>query len=109
LLTAAVVGEEMTVAEVGSGKGVSVGRGVCVGGSVGGKGVFVGMAACVCATIVNAAATAVFWTSTACMVGAAGAPQALMSSAMTTIVRAEKCFMRCEYLLMKLAVGETAA
>ena len=50
LLTDAVVGEGRTadvanVAEVGKGNGVSVGKGVCVGVSVGGRGVLVGMAA----------------------------------------------------------------
>ena len=47
LLTEAVVGEEMTadVADVGRGRGVFVGSGVCVGGSVGGSGVAVGIAA----------------------------------------------------------------
>jgi len=46
-LTDAVVREEMTtdVADVGKGNGVFVGKGVCVGGSVGGSGVAVGMAA----------------------------------------------------------------
>src|SRR5215212_5927522 len=77
-----------------------VGKGVCVGGSVGGSGVEVGIAACVCATMVNAAATAVFCTSTACIVGAAGAPQALMSMAITATVRVEKRFILCAYLLM---------
>jgi hypothetical protein len=111
LLTDAVVGEEMTadVADVGKGNGVFVGKGVCVGGSVGGSGVAVGMAACVSATMVNAAATAVFCTSTASMVGAAGAPHALMSMAMTTTVRVEKCFILFEYLLMNLAIGVTTA
>jgi hypothetical protein len=111
LLTEAAVGDEMaaTVAEVGRGSDVLVGKGVCVGGSVGGNGVAVGMAAWVCATMVNAPATAVFCTSTACMVGAAGAPHALMSRAMTTTVKVEKRFMVCEYLLMNLAIGITAA
>jgi len=111
LLTEAVVGEEMTteVAEVGKGRGVLVGKGVWVGGSVGGAGVAVGMAACVSATMVNAAATAVFCTSTACMVGAAGVPHALLSKAMTTMVRLEKRFILCEYLLMNLAIGVTTA
>ena len=47
LLIEAVVGEEMTaeVGDVGKGNGVFVGKGVCVGGSVGGSGVAVGMAA----------------------------------------------------------------
>ena len=111
LLTDEVVGEEMTanVADVGKGRGVLVGKGVCVGGSVGGNSVAVGMAAWVCATTVNAPATAVFCTSTACMVGAAGAPHALMSMAMATTVRMEKRFILCEYLLMNLAIGVTTA
>ena len=58
-LTAAAVGEA-GVARVGKDTGVMVGRGVWVGVSVGGRGVAVGTAAWVCATIVNAAATAVF-------------------------------------------------
>ena len=95
------------VAEVGKGGAVFVGKGVCVGGSVGGSGVEVGIAACVCATMVNAAATAVFCTSTACIVGAAGAPQALMSMAITATVRVEKRFILCAYLLMNLAIGVT--
>ena len=50
LLTDAVVGDARTtavakVAEVGKGNGVSVGRGVWVGASVGGRGVLVGIAA----------------------------------------------------------------
>ena len=47
LLTDEVVGEEMTadVADVGKGRGVFVGSGVCVGGSVGGRDVAVGIAA----------------------------------------------------------------
>lgn len=111
LLTEAVVGEEMTanVDDVGRGSGVLVGNGVCVGGSVGGKGVEVGMAAWVCATMVKAAATAVFCTSAACIVGAAGVPHALMSRAMTTTVRVEKRFILCEYLLMNLAIGKATA
>ena len=82
---------------VGRGTGVSVGRGVSVGVSVGGRGVFVGMAAWVCATMVNAAATAVFCTSTALIVGVAGAaPQALMINVVKTMtVRMERRFMLC--------------
>src|SRR6266540_4983892 len=59
--------------------------------------------------MVNAAAAAVFCTSMACMVGAGGAPHALMSIAMTTTVRMEKRFIVFEYLLMNLAIGITAA
>ena len=96
---------------MGKASGVSVGNGVSVGVSVGGRGVLVGIAAWVCATIVNAAATAVFCTSTAFMVGGGGsAPQALMSTeAATRTVTIEKCFMLCECLLMKLAIGVTSA
>ena len=70
----------------------------------------VGIAACVSAIMVNAAATAVFCTSAAFIVGAAGSPpQALTIRVATTItVRMERRFMLCEYLLMKLAVGETS-
>jgi len=77
--------------DVGSESGVSVARGVFVTASVGvkvsvgGNGVAVGMAACVCATRVNAAATAVFCTSTALMVGTDGA--ALQALAKTVIKR----------------------
>jgi hypothetical protein len=111
LLTDALVGEEITadVADVGKGNGVSVGKGVCVGGSVGGSGVAVGMDACVSATMVNAAATAVFCTSIACMVGAAGAPHALISIAISTTVKVEERFIFCDYLLMNLAIGVTTA
>jgi hypothetical protein len=57
--------------------------------------------------MVNAAATAVFCTSTALIVGVAGVPpHPLMIIVMTnTIVRREKRFMLCEYLLMSLAIG----
>jgi hypothetical protein len=44
LLTGAVV-DVRVMFKVGNGRGVSVGKGVCVGVSVGGKGVAVGMAA----------------------------------------------------------------
>ena len=57
--------------------------------------------------MVNAAATAVFCTSMACIVGAAGVPQALMSRAMTMSVRAEEGFMLGEDLLLNLAIGVT--
>jgi len=108
LLTAAVVGDAtISVEEVGRGSGVFVGRAVGAGVSVGGRGVAVGMAAWVCATMVCAAATAVFCTSTACMVGAAGLLHALMSIAMTATMRMEKRFMFFEYLLMNLAIGIT--
>ena len=58
-----------------------VGKDVCVGVSV-------GSAASVCATIVNAPATAVFCTSAAAMVGGGGsAPQALENVATIIMVR----------------------
>src|SRR5690349_19733836 len=86
------------VAMVGSSGGtagaVSVGRGMLVGISVGGKGVAEGIASCVCATMVNAAASAVCCTSAGFTVGTAGAPHALIriaSIAMT--VKSIICFM----------------
>lgn len=95
---------------VGSGNGVFVDRGVCVGASVGGKGVAVGIAAWVWATIVNAAAMAVFWTSTGLTVGTGSAPHALMIIVMATImVSVGKRFMFYEYLLMGLAIRKAAA
>jgi hypothetical protein len=57
--------------------------------------------------MVNAAATAVFWTSAACMVGAGGAPHELINIAMTTAVRMVKRFIVFEGLLMNLAIGVT--
>jgi hypothetical protein len=61
--------------------------------------------------MVIAAATAVFCTSTAFIVGAAGcAPQPLtIKVAITSTVRMERRFMFCEYLLVKLAIGVTSA
>src|SRR5690349_4363256 len=108
--TGAVVDVSVTF-NVGSGRGVSVGRGVWVDVSVGGSGVFVGMAACVCATIVSAAATAVFWTSTAFMVGGGGsAPHALAINVVSTMtVRRERRFILYDVLLMSLAIGITPA
>ena len=101
LAVGAVVGANVRPAlNVGNGKGVLVGRGVFVGASVGGNGVAVGAAACVCATMVKAAATAVFCTSAAFIVGAAGDPQALMIKVMArTMVKVEKRFILCDYLL----------
>jgi hypothetical protein len=58
---------------------VKVGKAVGLGVLVGGSGVFVGMAACVSATIVQAAATAVFWTSAGLAVGVACGPHAVRS------------------------------
>jgi hypothetical protein len=93
LLAAAPVAVNVT-ARVGKAKAVFVGRGVCVGVSVGGRGVSVGTAAWVWATIVNAAATAVLCTSAAFMVGAAGAPQALMTIMMRMMqMKVESRFM----------------
>jgi|SRR5215207_1853987 len=94
LLTGAAVEVSVTF-KVGSGNGVSVGRGVCVDASVGGRGVAVGTAARVCATIVKAAATAVFWTSTPFIVGAARVPHALSIRARMAAVRIERRFMLC--------------
>jgi len=109
LLTGTVVEVSVTLS-VGRAKAVSVGRGVSVGISVGGRGVTVGTAAMVSATMVIAAACAVLCTSTGFIVGAAGAPQALrMRAVRTSTVRKEKRFMRCEYLLMNLAIGESSA
>jgi len=71
------VGEAIDESSVGNGIGVSVASGVRVGTSVGGNGVSVGIAPCVAATIVNAAATAVFCTSTGLAVGVAFAPHEL--------------------------------
>jgi len=73
--------------------------------------VAVGIAAWVSPIMVIAAATAVFCTSTALIVGAAGsAPQALTIKAARTIaVRREGRFMLGEDLLMKLAIGITSA
>jgi hypothetical protein len=56
---------------------VEVGLGVSVGGS----GVSVGLAICVAATIVHAAATAVFCVSTDDIVGVVCAPQAVKNTA----------------------------
>jgi hypothetical protein len=100
LPTGAVVDVRVTLS-VGRGNGVSVGRGVWVGVSVGGRGVAVGIAAWVCATMVSAAATAVFCTSTAFIVGAAGSPpQALIINVATIItVRMERRFILCVVLL----------
>ena len=74
-----VVGDATNGSRVGDGSRVSVGNGVRVGAIVGGNGVAVGMAACVCATMVNAAATAVFCTSRGSIVGVAAEPHELIS------------------------------
>ena len=57
---------------VAVGTSVFVGKGVGLEVSVGGTGVFVGIAACVSATMVNAAATAVDWMSSALIAGSVG-------------------------------------
>jgi len=87
------------VAEVGKVSGVFVGKGVCVGVSVGGNGVAVGMAAWVSATSVKAPATAVFCTSAALIVGGASDPQALISVA---TIRIERVFTRRIWILNDL-------
>jgi hypothetical protein len=106
LLTGAVVDVNVTL-RVGKDNGVLDGSGVWVGVSVGGSGVAVGTAAWVSAIMVMAAATAVFCTSTAFIVGGGGsAPQALTSKVVKRMtVRKERRFMLCEYLLVKLAIG----
>ena len=75
-----------------NGMAVFVGNGVAVGASVGGIGVAVGIAACVSATMVIAAAMAVPCTSAALMVGSAGDPQAVNTSASIAIV-IKLCFI----------------
>ena len=83
-LTAAVVGVERTGrVGINSGSGVKVGKGVGLATSVGGSGVAVGFANSVAATIVHAAATAVFCTSAGFIVGVAGVPQAVRKTANT--------------------------
>lgn len=60
--------------------------------------------------MVNAAATAVFCTSTAFIVGGGGsAPQALTIKVIIVRVRMERRFMLCKYLLMILAIGVASA
>ena len=78
---------------------------------MGGSGVAVGIAAWVCATMVSAAATAVFCTSTAFIVGGGGsAPHALRINVATRIkVKIERRFMLCEDLLIGLTIGVTSA
>jgi len=95
LLTGAGVKVACTVpCNVGRGTEVFVGNSVGLAVSVGGNGVAVGIAACVSATIVNAAATAVNCTSAALIVGAAGAPHALIITVIAAInEEIAKCFM----------------
>ncbi len=69
---------------VGKGGTVSVGRGIGLAVSVG-TAVLVGIAWRVCAAMVEAAATAVFWISTGFTVGAALGAQALTSKTSTTL------------------------
>jgi len=71
---------------VGSGIGVDVGGKVGTGVSVGGMGVAVGRAAWVSATIVQAAATAVPWTSAALMVGSGSGPHALRKNILANMM-----------------------
>src|SRR5688572_30423430 len=68
-VAAACVAVGRVSGKVGRASGVKVGNGVGLGTSVGGTNVAVGMACCVAATIVQAAATAVFCTSTGAIVG----------------------------------------
>ena len=101
----AIVGGVSAAGCVGNTNGVFVAMGVCVGVSVGGRGVAVGTAASVCATMVEAAAMAVFCTSTGLAVGTGSAPQALMIKVITmSTVRVEKRFILCKYLLMNLTI-----
>jgi len=94
LLTGAGVKVACNVADVGNAIGVFVGGSVGLAVSVGGNGVAVGIAACVSATMVNAAATAVNCTSAALIVGAAGAPHALIITVIAAInEEIAKCFM----------------
>jgi hypothetical protein len=100
------VGEARTERSVvGNGKGVFVGGRVGLAVSVGGRGVAVGMAAIVWATMVAAAAMAVFCTSIGLAVGTGSAPHALMTRAITIIaVRVEKRFMLCKCLLINFSI-----
>lgn len=89
------------IAAVGEAMGVSVKTGVNVKVAVGGSGVLVGIAACVCATMVDAAETAVPCTSCGLIVGTSGcpAPHALMIVVRRTVIaRVLKNFMRCVLL-----------
>src|SRR5262245_47660680 len=79
------------VAEVGNASRVFVGKGVWLEVFVGGRGVAVGMAAWVSATNVKDPETAVFWTSTALIVGVTSDPQALINIA---TIRMERVFIR---------------
>ena len=109
----AMVGDASAASGVGDGMGVSVGNGVGLAVSVGGRGVLVGIAACVSATIVNAAAIAVDWMSSALMAGSAVGcwpPQAL--NIMMTTVNSEKIDKRFICILFskyQLAIRVAAA
>jgi len=76
----APVGMDPGVSEVGRGKDVLVGGRVGAAVLVGGIGVALGTAACVSATMVRAAAWAVFPISTGLAVGVPWGPQALASN-----------------------------
>lgn len=108
---ACCVGTKVSVgiaaSSVGDGMGVSVGNGVGLDVSVGGRGVLVGIAACVSATIVNAAAIAVDWMSSALRAGSAVAcwpPHALIS--MMTVVNSEKIEKRfILYFILRISIS----
>ena len=87
----ATVAETANVAKAAE---VSVASGVLVGVSVGGIGVEVGIASWVCATIVNAAASAVCWISAGFTVGTGCAPHALIVNARIRIKEKNRmCFI----------------
>src|SRR5512138_3042937 len=81
------------VSAVSDGSGVSVAGSVGLAVAVGGTAVFVGMACSVCATIVNAAASAVCCTSAGAIVGAALGAQALMIKTSNALSVNTFCFM----------------
>jgi hypothetical protein len=93
------VGDATDGSRVGDGSGVSVGNGVRVGASVGGNGVAVGIDACVSATIVKAAATAVFCTSCGSVVGVAFEPHELTSRLKTAIMIQAFFFIQNYFLI----------
>jgi hypothetical protein len=80
---------------------VSVAGRVGLAVAVGGMGVFVGLDCSVCATIVNAAASAVCWTSAGFMVGAALGTHALISKA-RRILSVNTFSLMCNYFLFDL-------
>jgi hypothetical protein len=79
--------------------GVNVAEIVGLVVSVGGLGVLVGIASSVCATFVNAAASAVCCTSNGLTVGAAWAVHALMIKTRATLKVNTFCFMHINFLL----------